>query len=159
MVLWRFLHMPDVCATSSSRLSGLELTRIAGMFMGLFVALTLPFVVFVLYALVIHAIMWVAPRLLRSHFLAFGGESAWDNLLVDIRTSPTPHAQHVEEARRWLSRFAKGSGFRFAHCAVYDDKRMISSIVDWINLATVGSLQHHRQYRPKSAANPLGLLR
>jgi pimeloyl-ACP methyl ester carboxylesterase len=158
LISFAFFTLPDVVSELETlRLSGLGLTRIAGMFMGLFTALIAPFLVFVLYALVIHVLMWLAPRLIRSHFLAFGGETAWDNLLVDISTSTTPPAQRVEEARRWVSRFAGGSGFRFAHCAVYDDEQMISRIVDWIDAASFGGMQDGRRYRTKSAVNPLGL--
>ena len=150
--------------------TGLGIARIAGTLTGMLIAVIAPVLLFGVISLVAHILMLVIPKVVRSPFYGFGGETFLDNLLVDIETVNEPFAAKVEYFRGLVSRVRfDGSGpnrwvpkFRLGHCAIYDDARVVSHIIFWIGATTANASETVGEYpertqRMRSTANPLGI--
>ena len=145
--------------------ASLGLASIVGNLSGTVIALVAPVFLFALLATLWHLLMFITPKIVRSPFYGFGGETFWDNVLLDIQTCDEPFAANVEHLRRMVSRVHFGKAhkrwlfLRLAHSAVYDDQHVVHEIVAWMgSLSGAPSVVSRApQARARSATNPLGL--
>jgi len=105
--------------------------------------------------------MAVIPKLIRSHPLGFGGESVFDNWLMDIHAVENPaDAFRLEKGNCTFLRFkapalevpAQSSSLK--HSQLYRSEKVIKTIVDWLNgVLPVKSV--HVEVSKKNKTEPL----
>jgi hypothetical protein len=150
---------------AAANLTEARIPRVVGFLFALTFMLTFPMLIAAATACALHVTMLVAPRIIRSPFYGFGGESFLDNLLVDIFVSDRPNAAQVETVSRWIPRvrwLRVGSHRlavpRLAHCGLYDDPHVVQRVMDWIAAPTPPLADIPMgNYRRRSRDFPLGL--